>query len=55
MHLFIKSYGALLVTSYCDYTEKSVGLEKVGGITHRVLCTWQQLGSAVKRAMVGTK
>ena len=55
-----KPYSALLVTSYCAekivsacrragsaYAEM-VGQGEVGGVTRRVLCTWQLLGFAVK-------
>ena len=58
-------YSALLVTSHCAekivsahqragsaYAEM-VGQGEVGGVTRRVLCTWQLLGLVV-RAMVGT-
>ena len=57
-----KPYSALLITSYCTLSRKQslctcaqvllsaerVGQREVGGVTHRVLCTWQLLGSAVK-------
>ena len=32
-----------------------VGQGEVGGVTRRVLCTWQLLGLAVKTAMIGTE
>ena len=44
LNLNIYPYSALLVTSYCA----RVGQGEVGGITHRVTCTWWLLGWTIK-------
>ena len=59
-----KTYCTLLMTSYCALRRKDSlcalarrfsvsikgGIGEVGGVTCRVLCTWQLLGLAVKAA-----
>ena len=59
----MKLYSALLVTSHCALHRKivsvhlrvgsvsaeRVGQVEVGGVTHRVTCTWWLLGLALKR------
>ena len=41
-------------TAHCagSASAEKVGQGEVGGITRRVLCTWQLLGLAVKKAML---
>ena len=65
----MKLYSALLVTSHCALHRKivsvhlrvgsvsaeRVGQVEVGGVTHRVTCTWWLLGAGFEKAMVGTR
>ena len=60
MYLTLYPYSALLLTSYCAVhikvsarlrtgfaLAKRAVQREVGGVTHRVVCTWQLLGLAI--------